>query len=353
MKIDLRHQLAGFQLQVQAQLPSRGITAIAGPSGAGKTTLLRLIAGFIHGQGSLHFGDETIQDDKVFLAPENRQFGYVTQDGGLFPHLSVARNLSFAVQRARAGGVPKAEVCAALGIEHLLAHQPKYLSGGERQRVCLARSLLANPKLLLLDEPFAALDEEAREQLSISLRYLLQELNIPALLVAHEFATLIRLADYGIYLENGKLHAQGLLNQLLIDANLPFANREDACVVLPARNVEYDSRFELVKLRVGQHLLSSSAKPSKLGADVYLRIRASDVSLSRQPKSRSSIQNSIETTLLELRANNQPPGQVLAVLDANDFLFLARLTKRAVAELDLKIGSPVFAQIKASTVLTH
>ncbi len=351
MKLDICHRLSGFDLRLKTDLPDTGITAITGPSGAGKTTVLRMIAGFVRGQGSVQFKDRVLQDETVFVPAEARKFGYVTQDGGLFSHLSVDQNLGFAERRARAGGVPRGAVCAALGIEHLLSHRTSHLSGGERQRVCLARSLLANPELLLLDEPFSALDEESRAKVVVNLQGLLQELKIPVLLVVHEFASLVSLADSGLYLEQGTVRAQGSLNRLLMHPDLPFAQKENACVVLNARFAEYDSRFALARLRIGQHFISTSARPDHLGSTTRIRIRANDVSISCQKQSGSSIQNSIAVKLLEIRDSKQPAGQVLAILDAGDFKLMARLTKRSVVELGLKPGDQVFAQIKASAAL--
>ncbi len=161
-------QKGEFSLDIELSIPSEGVTSLLGPSGCGKTTLLRLIAGLEKCEdGYLKVGDEIWQDRGAFLPPHQRQSGYVFQEPSLFEHLNVHDNVSYGLKR-----IPEKEqklsldnVIELTGIGHLLARSPTRLSGGERQRVAIARALAASPRILLMDEPLAALDPEAREEL--------------------------------------------------------------------------------------------------------------------------------------------------------------------------------------------
>jgi molybdate transport system ATP-binding protein len=160
------HRISDFTLDVNLSLPSRGVTVLFGPSGSGKTTLLRCLAGLEEAQhGELSCGDEVWQSGAIFVPTHRRPIGYVFQEASLLPHLSVEGNLHYALKRAGAGGLDDAaqqQVLTLLGIEDLRARRPEQLSGGERQRVAIARALMTRPRLLLMDEPLASLDKNAK-----------------------------------------------------------------------------------------------------------------------------------------------------------------------------------------------
>ena len=188
--IDARFRLdwPGFTLEVDLRLPGRGVTALFGHSGSGKTTLLRCIAGLeCAPQGRLVVGGEVWQDAGRWLPTHRRPIGYVFQEASLFDHLTVLGNLRYGLTRSGAARqrVSLDQAVALLGIGHLLDRRPQRLSGGERQRVGIARALAVSPRLLLMDEPLAALDLARRQEILPYLERLHDELDIPVLYVSH------------------------------------------------------------------------------------------------------------------------------------------------------------------------
>lgn len=189
-------------------LPGRGITCVAGPSGAGKTTFLRCLAGLEKASGLLEVNGRLWQDDKFFLPTHLRPLGYVFQEASLFPHLTVRKNLDYGAKRSHRrgrgnGGLDLNHFINILGIGHLMDRKPETLSGGERQRTALARALAADPEVLLLDEPLAALDQDRKEEI---LPYLesLRELTMPIIYVSHAREEIERLATTVVSLSRPK-----------------------------------------------------------------------------------------------------------------------------------------------------
>lgn len=203
-------QLGDFRVDAAFAAPARGITGLFGPSGSGKTTLLRCLAGLTRMRGVLRVGNETWQDERVFLAPHRRRAAYVFQDADLFAHLSVRGNLEFGLRRAGAPvTVPFGDVIGLLGLEGLLARSTVRLSGGERQRVAIGRALLSQPRLLLLDEPLAGLDAAAKAEILPYLERLHAVVAIPVVYVSHDLAEIARLADHMIVMQAGSVVASG------------------------------------------------------------------------------------------------------------------------------------------------
>lgn len=206
--VDLNGGLGrGFALQVAFEVPSRGVTALLGPSGSGKTTLLRALAGLDRIAGSISVDGQVWQDGRRFVAAELRRVGYVFQGAGLLPHLSVGANLDYAARRAPPGRFARVEIIERAGIGHLLDRVPPRLSGGEAQRAAIARALLSQPRLLLLDEPLSALDNEARAGLLDWLETLLGQIDIPVVYVTHDHGEAARLAARTIRLDKGAINA--------------------------------------------------------------------------------------------------------------------------------------------------
>ncbi len=242
-----------FDLRAKLTLGAETV-ALVGPSGAGKTSLLRSIAGLDHPQrGRIAHGDEVWLDTeaRIDLSPERRRVGYLPQDYGLFPHLSVAGNVRFASRRDRP------DLLERLGIAHLASTWPAQLSGGERQRVALARALAREPRVLLLDEPFGALDAITRERVRDELAEILSDLGLPTLLVTHAFDEATVLADRVGVLDHGELL------QLAAPAELVRRPASALVAALTGANVldgtaRPSARGSLVKLAGGGELRSAT-----------------------------------------------------------------------------------------------
>ena len=348
-----QHGYAGFALDVELALPGRGVTALFGPSGCGKTTLLRCMAGLTRAtHGLLTVNGEVWQSDALYIPTHQRPLGYVFQEANLFQHLNVQRNLQYGQAR-----VPMAQrriamdsVVDLLGIAHLLPRMPQGLSGGERQRVAIARALLTSPRLLLMDEPLAALDLARKQEFLPYLERLHDELDIPVVYVSHAPDEVARLADHIVVMQDGRALACGALTETLARLDLPIQLGEDAGVVLHAVVVEMDAAWHLVRVEFAGGSLWVRDGGHPLGHAVRVRILARDVSIALAPVAGTSIQNCLPATVDAIAAD-QHPALCLVRLTLGDSPLLARLTRRSCAALELQPGKPVWVQIKAVALI--
>ena len=346
--------LGTFSLDAQFSAPARGVTAVFGPSGCGKTTVARCIAGLKHLAGGFCGIDgEVWQDDATFRPPHLRQIGYVFQEASLFPHLSVKRNLLFGAPKPVPAPIGFEEVVELLGIAHLLTRTPSYLSGGERQRVAIGRALLSQPKLLVMDEPLAALDRTAKSEILPFLERLHETLALPMIYISHDMTEIERFADHLVLMERGKVTAAGPLATLQSNPALPLAASRDAAVSCDAVVSGYDGRYGLLALRVTGARMLVPAPPQTPGARQRLRIAASDVSLARQAPHASSILN-----VFPARIKSHAPlgqGEITVVLalgtGGSGTQILARITRRSWDTLGLRDGLDVFAQVKGVSLV--
>jgi molybdate transport system ATP-binding protein len=357
--IDVRLNIAysGFSLDVDLNLPGRGVTALYGHSGSGKTTCLRCIAGLERAeQGFIRINDEVWQDSDngIFVPPHKRALGYVFQEASLFPHLSVLANLQFGLKRiARSRRrVDMAQATELLGIGHLLERHPQHLSGGERQRVGIARALLTSPKLLLMDEPLAALDSQRKSEILPYLQRLHDELDIPVLYVSHAQDEVARLADHLVLLSDGKALASGPIGETLARLDLPMAMGDDAGVIIEGQVSAYDAEYQLLSLQLPatEMNIRVTHAPMALGQALRCKVHARDISLTLQDSEFSSILNRLPVTVVsEQSADNA--AHVLIRLDAGGTPLLARITRYSRDQLGVNPGQRLWAQIKAVAVL--
>lgn len=337
----------GFRLDVDLRVPGRGVTALFGPSGCGKTTLLRSLAGLERPHGTLLVNGTTWQDEHTWLPPHRRPVGYVFQEASLFPHLSVRGNLQFGMRRSpEASTTELDQVIDLLGIRSLLDRRPHALSGGERQRVGIARALAVRPKLLLMDEPLAALDHRRKQEILPYLDRLQQSLEIPVIYVTHAAEEVARLASHIVVLEQGKVVTSGPLVDTLSRLDLPVRLGDDAGVVIEARVAAIDAQWHLARLDFADGQLWTRDQGVAEDSAVRVRILARDVSLAKQRPEQTSIQN-VLSGYVDQCADDELPGQAMVRLKVGSTALLARVTRRALAELALKPGDPVWAQVKS------
>ena len=355
-RLQAQLQLAypGFSLDVNLHLASAGVTALVGPSGSGKTSCLRTIAGLERrATGRVVVNGEVWQDDRqgIFMPVHQRALGYVFQDARLFAHLSVAQNLAFGQQRVPAAErrVSLEQAIALLGIAPLLKRQPDTLSGGERQRVAMARALASSPRLLLMDEPLAALDAQRKADILPYLENLQRELDIPVLYVSHAMDEVTRLADHLVLLDAGRVSASGPTQTLLTRLDLPLAHGDAAGAVVPACIASHDNDEHLTQASFAGGTLLLPWQNRPVGQTLKVRIQARDVSLTLARQTGTSIQNILEATVSALSPDS--PGQTMVALDVGGCTLLARVTQRSVRQLGLQPGLRLFAQIKGVAIL--
>jgi molybdate transport system ATP-binding protein len=340
-----------FSLQIDAEFGGR-VTGLFGVSGSGKSTLVEIIAGLRRPDaGIVKLGDEVLTDVARGLhrPPEQRGVGFVPQDGALFPHLSVDGNLRFAERRSGDGNkvFRRENVCMLLGIEALLPRRPATLSGGERQRVAIARALVSAPKLLLLDEPLAALDAARKAAILPYLQRVRDEFGVPVLYVSHVPQEMLALCDDMAVLADGRLLQHGPVEEVFRrPANPAVARIVGVETVVPGRVLGGEG--ELVAVSVGKTRLIGLGDQLPAGStDVLVSIRAEDVLLVNAGSA------------LGVSARNRFTGRVTALMTEGatvrveldcGFPLTALLTRQAVAELELVPGREVVALVKAPSV---
>jgi len=341
----------GFILDVDLDVPGRGITALFGHSGSGKTTCLRAIAGLERAPGGyLEVNGEVWQDDSrgIFLPTHRRALGYVFQEASLFSHLSVRDNLNYGLKRSDvdAKGIRFEQAVEWLDIAALLDRRPERLSGGERQRIAIARALLTKPRLLLFDEPLAALDLKRKAEILPYLERLHDTLDIPMLYVSHSPDEVARLSDHLVLLAEGKAVAAGPLQDTLARIDLPAVFADDAGVVIDAVIGEHDDNDYLSRLDFAGGAIYVSRQAKAVGCRLRCRIHARDVSLNLERSGNSSILNIIRAKVIAVAATDNP-ANVLVRLDVAKTPLLARITRRSLNHLALIPGMMIWAQIKA------
>lgn len=349
----LRLPRPGFVLDVDCALPASGITALFGPSGSGKTTVLRCVAGLEQPAEARVVVDGETWDDSargLHLPTHRRPLGYVFQEASLFDHLDVAGNLEFGRRRAGPDVPPLEPLLDLLGIAALLRRKPVELSGGERQRVAIARALATRPRLLLLDEPLAAVDLARRREILPWLERLRDELRIPMLYVTHSGDEVARLADHLVLLEDGRVRAAGPLAETLARIDLPALPGDEAGALLAGTIAERDERWQLARVDFpgGRLWIADAGLP--VGRRVRVHVLARDVSLALQAPEATSIQNVLPCTVRAI-APGAHPSQALVQVACGDSLLLARITARAVDGLQLAPGREAWAQVKSAALV--
>jgi molybdate transport system ATP-binding protein len=346
LEIDIALALGGFRLEVTEKIALDGITALFGPSGSGKTSLLRVVAGLERqAAGRLVCGDDVWLDAGSYRPAHQRQIGYVFQDGRLFSHLDVRGNLLYPSRHGRRNGpIGYADVVAALDLEALLDRAPDSLSGGERQRVAIGRALLANPRLLLMDEPLSSVDIDRKREIVGLIETLPARFGLPIVYVTHDLDELLRLADRVIVLAGGRVAGHGEVAATLAALD-PGAGGSslDSSAVIEARVVLHGER--LSELAIGDRRLRVPRIEAGVDSRVRLRIFARDVVIAAEPPGRISIRNVLPARVVAVDGSPEPFVDVR--LDLGGQGLRARITRDACEELELVPGLEVYALIKS------
>jgi len=352
LKIDISGKLGATDFDVQIESSSSRL-ALFGPTGAGKTTILKSIGGFLPRlKGKIDFENMRWDDENAHVAPHQRGAVIIYQDSRLFPHLSVRKNIEYG--HTDGEGPSITDVVELSSVADLLDRSVHTLSGGEQKRVAIARAIVAAPKLLLLDEPYAGLDRASALQLRQDLRTLLAELDLPHILVSHHLDDVLFHADEVVLIEKGRSVQAGTPQEVFSSPDgQRLVGEADEFVaagpltILRASRVKKSSIKGLAawELENGRHLLLGGTAQS---GDAYIRIRGADVSIALEMPADTSILNVLPATICAIDASQ---GFVDVRLDLGRELFLtARITAYSAEKLKLEPGLVVHAMIKAAAL---
>ena len=347
LRAEAHATLGQLELAVAAEVESGTCLALAGPSGAGKTSVLRVIAGLLRPRrGRVRCGEQLWLDTETGrdLPPERRRCGYLFQDYALFPHLSAWQNVAYPLrglardQRRRRAH----ELLERFGLDRLAGARPRTLSGGERQRVALARALARRPDVLLLDEPLSALDSRTRGRASRELATVLRELEVPTLLVTHDFGEAAQLADRVAIMDRGRVVQEGTPSELAGAPGSAFVADFTGAVVLSGSARPGPDGLTLVELDGGGSIVSTDAAEGRVGASVHpweVSIQLDDAATPR-----GSAQNRLPAEVVTV---TEIGNRVRLGLAASQPL-VAEVTRASVQELGLRPGARVSATWKAA-----
>lgn len=376
LSLSLAAQQGELALEVETEISS-GVSALFGPSGCGKTTLLRAIAGLIPSRGRICFNGTVWQDSVSLIPSYERRIGYVFQGDRLFSHLTVEKNLRYGLIRAKAKGIPIQltldEVVAQFDLGHLLMRQPHSLSGGESRRVSMARAILSQPQLLLLDEPLTGLDSRRKAEIIPYLAHVTRELGIPTIYVSHINDEIARLCDSMLVMHEGRLIDQGLTGEVLPRLNQGSNEDRDSAEagnLIESKVMGFDQTYSMIHLQVaGQPLQVIGSSPLK-GQTAQLFFAARDVAIALRQPTDLSIRNTLAVTIenieplqgrdrglvgIKMRIseaadiNGQTPAGNLASPEKGARL-TAHISSAACDALALKPNTKVYALIKSTRI---
>ncbi len=351
--VDIEQRLGAFELAVafRAEAP---VVGLFGRSGSGKTSVINALAGITRPRrGRIEVSGETLFDSArgIDVPPERRRLGCVFQDDLLFPHLDVEANLLYGFRRAAAASrvIEASRVIDLLGLKTLLKRMPVALSGGEKQRVAIGRALLAQPRLLLMDEPLASLDVTRQNEVLRYIEQLRDDLHIPIVYVSHSIAEITRLADTVVIMAEGKALATGPVDDVMGRIELrPHTGRHEAGAVIETTVAAHDLEFALTTLRFPGGELQVPNVEALAGERVRVRIRARDVALALERPVRLSTLNVLEGSLTGITSEDGPIVDVQ--VRVGEASLIARITRRSRVELELTEGQRVYALIKAVSI---
>lgn len=351
--LDVRHRLGSFDLEARLTA-GEGVTALFGRSGSGKTSIIRIIAGLTKpDEGKIELDGAVLADStsRTFTPTHKRRFGYVFQEARLFPHLNVEQNLHYGRWFS---GIPgnmaeAARVVEMLGIGGLLKRRPEKLSGGEKQRVAIGRALLSSPRLLLMDEPLAALDEARKAEIIPYLERLRDETKIPIIYVSHAVSEVSRLADTVVVMKDGRVEEEGPASEILSrPAFSAHLERREVGSILTGTIETFDARHGLAAIRLTAKTLQVPTISVEIGKPVRVHIPARDVLLATiRPEGLSAL-NILEGRIANISLSDD--GMAMVHVDCNGDVIMSRITGLSVERLSLAPGKKIFAIVKSAAL---
>jgi molybdate transport system ATP-binding protein len=353
LSVSLQHRLGDFALDASFESAGR-LIALFGPSGCGKSTLVNGIAGLLRpGQGKISLDGQVIADTVAGVWPpaHRRRMGYVFQDARLFPHLTVAQNLAYGqwFTPAQERYAEPDNIIALLGLSTLLGRRPQQLSGGEKQRVAIGRALLQSPRLLLMDEPLASLDEARKHEVLPYIERLRDEVKIPIIYVSHAPAEVARLATDIVLMAQGRVIRFGPAAELLPalgEAGAEFSREAGSAIA--AEVVGFDRATGLTTLASDAGTLRVSGDVAAAGAKLRVFIRASDVMIATEKPKGLSALNIIKSVVKDVTAVEGFASVVTLVCGCTEIS--ARVTQHSARHLALAPGLSVYAVVKAVSI---
>jgi molybdate transport system ATP-binding protein len=355
LRIKVSKQRGDFSLSVNLAAPTPGVVALFGRSGCGKSTLVNLIAGLLApDSGHIELNGEILFDaaTKVAVPVALRRIGYVFQDARLFPHYTVRGNLQYGLKRTSGALViGEDETIALLGLENLLMRRPHELSGGEKQRVALGRALLAQPQLLLLDEPLASLDVARREEVLPYFEKLRDRLAIPMVYVSHQFDEVLRLATHVVVMENGQVAVEDDVSTVSLHPSLrAIVGADSVGAVLDGKVLTVDSQTSLAEIEVGNGVLRVHAE-TKIGNRVRVQMLARDIIIATRPPTGLSVRNALPGKVVKIERDGDYSDLIYVAI--GNATVMARITHVATEALELKTDSSVWVLVKAVSMRGH
>ncbi|MBB3946272.1 molybdate transport system ATP-binding protein [Rhizobium skierniewicense] len=353
LTLTVQHRLDAFTLDADLTA-GKGVTALFGRSGSGKTSLIRIIAGLTRPDQAVLKLDDTVLADsanRVFTPCHKRRFGTVFQEARLFPHLTVEQNLHYGRWFSGKTSVEadSAGIIDMLGIGALLKRRPEKLSGGEKQRVAIGRALLSSPRLLLMDEPLAALDEARKAEIIPYLERLRDETKIPIIYVSHSVAEVSRLADQIVVMKDGRIDAAGPAAEILSrPAFNAYLERREIGSILSGSVDAFDGAHGLATIRLRGLVLHVPSISAKVGHPVRVHIPARDVMLATVKPEGLSALNILKGRIADIVLLDD--GMAMVHVNCNSDIILSRITRMSVERLALTPEMPIFAVIKSAAL---
>ena len=354
LSIDIKLKRKDFLLEVNTQI-SDGITGLFGPSGHGKTTLLNTIAGivkpdsgYININGTPVFNSVGKINEKVQL----RKVGYVFQDMRLFPHLSVEKNLKYGWSK-KESDFSFTDVIKTFKIEHLLNKKPEACSGGEKQRIAIGRAILSGSQILLMDEPFSAVDIQLRKEIIPFLNIVYQKFNIPILIVSHDLPDLLSLTENLLLLKDGKLLAHDKFHNLILDEkNLDVMHESGWFNILHLNVFAHLPGKDMILLNNGKNnlqiqVLSESFKSKiEVGKEVKVLIKPENIALATKPVTNISLRNQIPGIIKKVFVKN---GLAFCIVDVGENI-IVEVTEASQKNMNLNTGERVYCLFKSAAL---